>query len=118
MKCPSVTPWKEAYVIYVDKAQVDQVEYLLGQAVQGNHVLFDSATLLKVFRKDRTIDVPMSDEDAYAVEPHIEKLIELPTLEQKRAYLDRLDAKTIEGVVRAYFNIVENSPYESVSVRH
>ncbi len=105
-------------MIYVNQSHVDQVEYLLGQAMQGNHVLFDPETVRKVFRKNASPFAHFSDEDAYAVEPHIEKLLELPSLEQKRAYLDRLDSLTLEQVVRAYFNIVENSLYESISERH
>ena len=107
-------------MIYVNQSHVDQVEYLLEQAMQGNHVLFDAETLRKTFRKDRSVSFsePMKDEDAYAVEPHIEKLLELPSLEQKRAFLESLDPGTLEHVVRAYFNIVENSLYESISERH
>ena len=60
----------------------------------------------------------MSDEDSYAVEHHIENLILQPTLAQKRAYLEKLDERTFELVVRTYFNIVENSIYESSEVRH
>jgi hypothetical protein len=111
-------------VINVNHSHVDQVEYMLGQAMQGNHILFDPEIVRKVFRSGVThpdrdlICKPMSDEEAYAVEPHIEKLLELPSLEQKRAYVDHLDSQTLENVVRVYFNIIENSLYESVSVRH
>lgn len=102
-------------MIYVNQAHVAQVEYLLGQAMQGNHVLFDAETLRKALRSQRT---PVTEEDSYAVEPHIEKLLELPTLEQKRAYLESLGPSTLENVVHAYFNIVENTLYESITERH
>lgn len=107
-------------MIHVNHSHVDQVEYMLGQAMQGNHVLFDPEIVRKVFRSGVTHPDrdPISEEEAYAVEPHIEKLLELPSLEQKRAYVDHLDSQTLESVVRVYFNIVENSLYESISVRH
>ncbi len=103
-------------MIYVDKAHFNQVEYLLGQSVQGNHVLFTPETLRKALSKKSSQEV--AETEAYAVEPHIEKLLELPTLEQKRAYLDHLSPDTLDSLVRAYMNIVENSLYETLSVKH
>ena len=106
-------------MIYIDKSQLDQIEYLLGQAVQGNHVLFDPALLRKAFQtSDFSGRAPLSEEEAYAVEHHIEKLLALPSLPQKRAYVEKLDAQTLDQVVLAYFNIVENTLYEKDSVRH
>ena len=45
-------------------------------------------------------------------------LITLPGLQQKKAYLEQLDRRTFEQVIRAYFNIVENNLYENNEVRH
>lgn len=106
-------------MIYVEKAQLDQIEYLLGQAVQGNHVLFDPDLLRRAFGMPGSLErAPLSEEAAYAVEPHLEKLLALPTLPQKRAYVERLDPATLEHVVLAYFNILENTLYENITVRH
>ena len=107
-------PRKGPRVIYVSKNQLSQVEYLIGQSIQGNHVLFDSLHVRRVFEKQRRV----TEEDAYAVEPHIEKLLALPTLSEQRAYLGKLDEDTLECVVLTYFNIVENNLFEKVEVRH
>lgn len=106
-------------MIYVSKTQLKQVEYLIQQSIQGNHVLFDTPTLRLIFKKLET-GSGLSDwaEDAYSVEHHIERLILLPTLEQKRAYLEKLDEGTFETVVRTYFNIIENNIYENSEMRH
>lgn len=101
-------------LIYVSKQQLDQVEYLIEQSKHGNHVLFDHKTIRKIFEKS----VWISDEDAYSVEHHIERLILQPTLEEKKAYLEKLDSDTFSKVVRTYFNIVENNLYESREVTH
>lgn len=106
---------RELGVIYVSKDQLDQVEYLIGQSIQGNHVLFDNETVRRVFWDD-CCDI--SEEDAYSVEHHIERLILQPTLQEKRAYLEKMDKTTFEKIVRTYFNIVENSLYENLEVRH
>ncbi len=106
-------------MIYISKNQLGQVEYLIGQSIQGNHVLFDTETVRKVFwNAKNTSSIPVTEEDAYAVEPHLEKLITLPSLAEKRAYLERLDSSTFEKVLKTYFNIVENNIYEKMEIKH
>lgn len=105
-------------MIYVSEDQLDQVEYLIGQSIQGNHVLFDTDTIKRVFRNGSGGLPTLATEHAYPVEHHIESLITMPTLLQKRAYLEKLDSTTFELVVRTYFNIVENNLLESAEVRH
>lgn len=104
-------------MIYVSKNQLDQVEYLIGQSIQGNHVLFDADTVKRVFRSTFS-PAEFTEEDAYEVEHHIERLILQPNLAQKRAYLEKLDPATYERVVRTYFNIVENNLFENTQVKH
>lgn len=101
-------------MIYVSKDQLSQVEYLIYQSIQGNHVLFDTETLRRIFG----VSSLMTDEEAYEVEHHIERLIVQPSLDQKRAYLEGLDCETFDRVVRTYFNIIENNIYENLQVKH
>ena len=102
-------------MIYVSEEQLSQVEYLLGQSAQGNHVLFEIETLRKIFDG---VHETKSVSNSYSVEHHIERLIQQPTIAEKRAYLENLDASTFQWVVRTYFNIVENNIYESQGARH
>lgn len=103
-------------MIHISKSQMDQVQYLIDQSLQGNHVLFDHDSLKRVLRTDSLR--PMSEKEAFAVEHHIERMIGQPSLEHKRAYLETLDSRTYAWVVRAYFNIIENNLYENQEVRH
>jgi hypothetical protein len=81
--------------------------------------LFDLDTVRRVFWEENLpLSSGLSEEDAYSVEHHIERLIILPTLAEKRAYLDQMDEDTYTRVVRTYFNIVENNLYESLQVKH
>lgn len=99
---------KGCFVIVVSEDQLAQVEYLLDQARQGNHVLFDAERVRTVFAASATAQA-LADSEAYEVEPHLERVITLPTLAQKRAYLERLDTPTFSAVVKTYFAIVENN---------
>ena len=103
-------------MIYVSEDQLNQVEYLIAQSIIGNHVLFDSSMIHTVFEKFSQEII--SEEDAYSVEHHIERLILQPTLAAKRAYLEGLDHRTLGLVIRTYFNIVENNLYENLEVKH
>lgn len=103
-------------MIYVSKSQLSQVEYILRQAAQGFHVLFDNDTIRKAFKDSSHEEI--SEEAAYGVEHHVEQLITLPTLKQKQAYLESLDTKTFPMVVKAYFNIIENNLFENKGVTH
>jgi hypothetical protein len=101
-------------MIEVSKSQLSQVEYLISQSIQGNHILFDPSHLRQAFADA----APLTEEEAYSVEHHIERLILEPTIEQKRAYLEQLERETLDRVIRTYFNIVENNLYENDEVRH
>lgn len=104
-------------MIVISEEQMDQVEYLIDQSLQGNHVLFDPSLIREIFHAGQ-LHQDIELERAYEVEPHIEKLISLPTLSQKRAYVEQLDRKTMVDVIRTYFNIIENNLYENSEVRH
>lgn len=101
-------------MIYVSQKQLDQVQYLIEQSKLGNHVLFDA----EVVRQVLSDTSELTPDDAYAVEPHIERLMAEPSLERKRAYLEQLDGATFRNVVKTYFNIVENNLFENAEIRH
>ncbi len=100
-------------MIYITEEQAAQVKYLLEQAIQGNHILFEASTLKRILESPAPIA-----EEGYSVEPHVEKLMSLKGLAEKRAYLERLDAPTFAGVVRTYLNIVENTLFEAKGTIH
>lgn len=102
-------------MITVSQEQLDTVEYLIQQSTQGNHILFDPDTVRRVFT---TASHPMDEATGYEVEHHIEKLISLSGVDQQKAYLDQLLPDTLNHVIKTYFNIVENSLFESSKTRH
>ena len=122
-------------MIYVDKTQLNQVEYLIGQSILGNHVLFDVDRLREIFsraieaakeqpkvarsatKKSDSKKAPKKGKSD-VIEQHIETMILQPSIAEKRAYLDRLDHETYERVVRTYFNIVENNLFEQLEAKH
>jgi hypothetical protein len=102
-------------MITVSQAQLDTVEYLIKQSAQGNHILFDLDLVRRVFTHPTC---PMNESDAYEVEHHIEKLIALEGFDNQKAYVDHLPEEILHRVIKTYFNIVENSMFESSKERH
>ncbi len=100
-------------MIHVEGSHLSQIEYLLSQSRQGVHLLFDPGML-----RGSLSERPISEEEAYAAEPHIERLLAEPSFERKRAYLESLDPSTLKQVVRTYFNILENTIYETEGATH
>jgi hypothetical protein len=105
------------------KELIGQVEYLIQQSIRGHHFLFDVDTLRQILSPARAeqFSQNLSEEEALAIEGHIETLIRQPTLSHKRAYLDSLNASdpgTYAWVVKTYFNIIENNLLETQEVRH
>ncbi len=107
-------------MIHVSKNQLTQVEYLIEQSIRGNHVLFGTEKVREIFAREASLSFQplLTDEQAYSVEHHIEKLIQLPSLYDKRDYLHSLESQTLDHVIRTYLNIVENKIYEEQEVRH
>ncbi len=108
-------------MIYITEDQAAHVKYLLEQAIQGNHILFDSPTLKRILE----IPITPGDSDSYAIEPHIEKIMSLKGLAEKRAYLERLDPKTFvpgypdfplfpQRILQETYNFVRR-PYPSLN---
>jgi hypothetical protein len=118
-------------MITVNGKQAKEIEYLIEQAIQGHHVLFDDS-LLKTMLHARQVDREQPSEQSRRMAPlenentdefrHHEKLLEqiliLPSLVQKRAFLDRLKPQEQAGLLRLWLNVVENSLYQSTPVRH
>jgi hypothetical protein len=102
-------------MITVSQDQLDTVEYLIAQSAQGNHILFDLDLVRRVFTNKSP---PMNESESYAVEHHIEKLISLEGFDKQKAYVDQLPEEILYRVIKTYFNIVENSMFESVKARH
>jgi hypothetical protein len=92
------------YLSHLSKAQLGEIRYLMDQSMRGNHVLFDQEKIREVFERPHP---PISPEDAYSVEHHIERILQQPSLEQKKAYLDSLDEHTYTRVVQTYFKIID-----------
>lgn len=86
--------------------------------MNGIHLLFDNETIARILK------TPTEDMDIFQVR-NLDKIQELftdfvaqQTLQEKRMWLDSLDKKSYELLLRTYFYIVENSLFAADPIRH
>lgn len=102
----------------LDKEHLRQLEYLFAQSAQGIHLLFDNASIAKIMSQP-CVDLDVfSFENLDRIQNIFNDFVNRQSLEEKQAYLDSLDEKTFELLVRTYFNIVENAVLESTDLKH
>jgi len=104
-------------VIYISNEDISRVEYLLSQSARGNHILFSAEEISRVFKKKSPEDY-IPDESYYQVEHHIEKLVTLPSLVQKKAYLEKLEIEVVDKIILTYFNLIDQTLFHDKNTRH
>lgn len=102
-------------MIQVSEKNFIQVEYLLNQSIQGNHILFDAEQIRKAFL-NRVL--PAKDEEYVQVKSLIEKLIALDSIEEQKNWIKSLNEKMLTILVKTYLNIVENRIFDEGIRRH
>jgi hypothetical protein len=105
-------------MVYIDKDQLKEVEYLFNQSAQGYHILFDNKEIRRILsRPTEDLDF-FSFENVQKIQKILSDFIAKTSIQSKQDFLERLDKETYELLLRTYFNIVENSIYESGSEKH
>ncbi|NUM88718.1 MAG: hypothetical protein HUU37_05910 [Bdellovibrionales bacterium] len=95
-------------MVYVNEEQLEQVKYLLEQSALGNHLLFDNSTIRRIANTDHE-----NQDRVERAEKLLEEMILCPTLAAKRAFLENLDRRTYDDVVRIFLNVVQNTLKDS-----
>jgi hypothetical protein len=99
-------------------SNLDEIERLLTQSMNGIHVLFDNATVKSILRlPTEQIDF-FNFKNLDRIQKLFVKFVEKPSLKEKQLFLDSLDEANYEMLVRIYFHIVDNSLLASNPPRH
>jgi len=101
-----------------DEKNLEQIEYLLYQSTQGIHFMFNNQELIKVLSQ-KNLEKKLKDQaNVQKVQDLLTKLIERPSIQEKKLFLETLDEDTYELLIRAYFQLVENTILASSNIRH
>lgn len=102
--------------MFINENQLEQLDFLLDQSIQGVHHLFDQRLITRTMQEDGFNS--FNNTEVRSVQSLLNKLISQPTISLKRAYISRLREDEKRLLLRSYFNIVENTIYDTQSEYH
>ena len=103
----------------LDENRLLQMEYLVDQSRMGHHLLFDNATVSRVFTEENENDEAMFQvENLARIQDLLAEFMDKSTLKEKRRFLDTLEDEDHDLLVRTYFNIIENSIHSVTPFKH
>jgi hypothetical protein len=110
--------WQGGRVIYIDKGQLEQMEYLLSQSAQGFHLLFDSKSVRRILSRPTEKMDFFTFENLNRIQAILGDFLKKKTFQEKKFFLEGLDDESYELLVRSYFNIVDNTILEGTKHKH
>lgn len=102
----------------IEAKKLEEIEHLLTQSARGIHLLFDNKTIKEVLR------TPTEELDFFnfgniaKIQQLLTEFIAQPSHSSKMKYLQNLDPKDYELLVRTYFHIVESTMFHTNPLRH
>lgn len=97
---------------------LDEIERLLNQSMNGIHVLFNNNKVAAILKKPTEELDFFNFERIDKIQTLFTKLVECPSLIQKQEYISNLHQDEFEILVRTYFHIVDNSLLAANRPRH
>ncbi len=88
---------------------IQQIEYLVHQSTLGVHFMFHRAELVRVLSRPTDDREFFTFENMAKVQDMLTRFIERPTIIEKETFLERLTPEDYDLLIRAYFNLVENT---------
>lgn len=103
----------------IDSSQMEQVEYLFNQSARGNHVLFDPDDIKKALSTEKSLEKMKGEYlDSFDIKT-LQKMRDLldilmrqPTVSEKRHFILSLSPESKELLIKAYFNILDNTLFQ------
>ncbi len=97
---------------------LDELEFLLSQSMNGIHLLFDNQTIARVLKRPTEELNLFSFENLDRIQGLLIDLIQKNSVAAKQCFLDSLDTESYEMLLRTYFQIVDNSLLTVTEDRH
>lgn len=105
-------------MLEIKQNELNEIELLLNQSVKGYHFLFDHKKVAKILSTP-TEDIDFfSKENIQRVQALMTGLLSKKSFQQKQTYLNSLNRKNFELLVRTYFHIVDSTVLASLKNTH
>jgi hypothetical protein len=97
---------------------LEQVEYLIFQSTQGVHFMFDNADIVRVLSEPTENKDFFTEKNMKKVQGLLSRFLDCASIQAKRSFLDHLPKEDFELLVRAYFQLVDNTILAHTDIRH
>lgn len=89
--------------------QIDELEKLLNQSIKGYHHLFDREKITQILKTPTEEIDFFTIENMDIIQKLFDELIKKNSMQEKQAFIEKLDEKHFEILLRTYFHIVEST---------
>lgn len=96
-------------MVRIDNSQIDEIQYIIRQSMNGLHILFDNDTIKKYLRDKDSEDDIFDEVNSKRTEALLEKFMSTPSITAKKLFFKELSEEDKSLLLRTYFNIVENN---------
>jgi len=96
-------------MIRISEAQMQEIQYIIQQSMNGFHVLFDNDTIKRFCRDSNSDDDIFDENKARTTERLLEMFMSTPTINGRRSFFESLNEDDKSLLIRTYFHIVENN---------
>ncbi len=105
-------------MLEIKQKDLHEIELLLNQSAKGHHFLFDHKKVIPILKTPtENIDF-FSKNNIHKIQQLMTALLSKKSFQQKQCYLNSLDNRNFEIVVRTYFHIVDSAVLASVTRFH
>lgn len=102
----------------IGAGNLEQIEYLLFQSTQGVHFIFENTDIAKILSRPQDDKKFFTEANMNKVQRLLSDLLDCPGVQEKRSFLESLVSDDFELLVRAYFQLVENTILAHSTLRH
>ncbi|MBX7231620.1 MAG: hypothetical protein K1X29_05995 [Bdellovibrionales bacterium] len=100
------------------KLNLEGIERLLNQSMNGVHILFDNVTVAQILHKPTEELDFFNKEKITQIQELFSQLVQLSSGREKQNFLHSLPPEQYEILLRTYFHILDNSLLASNPPRH
>ncbi len=105
-------------VLEIKQKDLTEMEMLLNQSVKGHHFLFDHRKIAQILKTPTEEINFFSKENIDHIQKLLTGLLSQKSFYKKQSYLNSLDHRNFEILVRLYFHILDSTVMASLKSTH
>lgn len=105
-------------MLEIKQTDLNEIELLLNHSAKGHHFLFDHIKVAKILKTPTENINFFTKSNIQCIQKLLTELLSKKSFHQKQFFLNSLDYKNFELLVRTYFYIVDSTVMASLQNMH